>query len=135
MLTDWLSLLEAFAWLGLLLVILPWLGGWRRLAKEYPGSVAVPTRGPWIFPPYLRLPFLLCWARVGAVSGGIYLEPSFPASLAFRPVFLPWTDITVATFPWGFGLAQLNLNRLPGLPVYLFGKYFRQLQSEAGRVS
>lgn len=132
MLKDGLGLLEGTVWLGLLLIILPWLGGWRRLAKEYPGSVAVPTRGPWIFSPCLRLPFLLCWARVGAVRGGIYLKPSFPASLAHKPVFLPWTEITVVTF---LGYAQLSLSRLPGLPVYLFGNYFRQLQSEAGRVS
>ena len=126
------SLALLLASLVALAVVLPWLGGWRRLSAAYPASPALPVRSPVAVTPYVGAPWLPFWAGVGANKEGLYLEPAFPLSLVFAPAFLPWSDISEeeATFGWRYTVVRAT--RSTDTPLFFVKESYDGLCSTSG---
>jgi hypothetical protein len=110
----------------------PLLGGWRRLAAAYPAEVALPVGSPFVMIPYVGFRLLPVWAAVGANKAGIYMEPAFPASLAFRSVFVPWTEATEAHGWLRWDCAVLCPYRSPSTRLYFAKGLYDELRSRSG---
>jgi hypothetical protein len=125
------ALTVALAVVGMVLLV-PLVGGWRRLSRAYPASIALPVRSPLAITPYVGTPWYPVWARVGASKLGIYLEPAFPASLVLPPLFVPWAEITAGETQLGWHYAELRASRCPSVPIYLVKDAYDQVRSRVG---
>ncbi len=127
-------------WAGIMLVV-SWLGGWAELARVYRPPRPFNGRRWWFQSASMRyrLNYGLCLI-VGANAQGLSLSILLPFRPGHPPLFVPWSDITVASqksraFPYsllGFGYVELRFRRAPSVPLRIMQGLGRRLAQSAG---
>jgi hypothetical protein len=91
----WLLLVFLVAWWCVVLTLVAWLGGWRRLAERFPAST-VPA-GPMLTWQSIRLGFWTGYnncVTIRTTPDGLYLAVIALARPGHPPLFIPWRELT-----------------------------------------
>ncbi len=119
--------------LNLVLTLVAWLGGWRRLAAAYPGRPQA-EGGVWRF----RSLRLGGWTRynnavtLGGDREGLHLTMPWFFGGGHPPIFIPWSEMSVAGKHDGFGLfptVSLVFKRCPDVPLSLSARLLAEIQA------
>jgi hypothetical protein len=68
--------------------------------------------------------------KIGIADAGVYLAAMFPATLAARPVLIPWNEFTIVKQPFiGYSRYELTLAQLPEIHIILPEKVAEEISA------
>jgi hypothetical protein len=70
--------------------------------------------------------------KIGIADAGVYLAAMFPATLAARPILIPWNEFTIVKQPYiGCCRYELTPAQLPEIHIILPGKVAEEIAAKS----
>lgn len=97
------------------------ISGWTRLAQHYTYSESFRGTKWYIQSGYMGHARYRSCLTIGIDQQGLYLEV-FPFGMGHSPLYIPWQDLTVTTYPkWPGGFLDLTAKHVPAIPLRFEG--------------
>ncbi len=112
----WRFYVAFFAFWVSISLLLSWLGGWQALARCYRAVPAFSGRRFWTQAGMRSR--VSCAVSLGSNADGLFLSAMPLFRIGNRPLFIPWSDITIANRKRWFGaLTRFEFSAVQGVPL------------------